>query len=51
MRFNFFAKKPRTHEGAPATVLSPAVQLERSLMACLCGRTVFMKVVSALRNA
>ena len=41
MRFNFFAKKPRTHEGALAPVLSPEVQLERSLMACLLWEDTF----------
>ncbi len=35
MRLNIFTKKPRTHEGALAPVLSTTAQLERSLMACL----------------
>jgi hypothetical protein len=35
MRINTKAGGPRTHEGAPASVISPEARLERSLMACL----------------
>lgn len=41
MKFNFFTNKPRTHEGAPASILSPEAQLERSLMACLLWENSF----------
>ena len=41
MRFNVFSKKPRTHEGAVASILSPAAQLERSVMACMLWEDTF----------
>ena len=41
MRFNQISKKPRTHEGAVAPVLSPAAQLERSVMACMLWENTF----------
>ncbi len=35
MRFNVFWRRPRTHEGAPAALLTPKQRLRRSVLACL----------------
>ena len=41
MRFNLPLKKPRTFEGAKASVIPPIAQLERSVAACLLWEDAF----------
>ncbi|MCL2457689.1 MAG: TROVE domain-containing protein [Desulfobulbus sp.] len=41
MKFNLSSGKPRTHEGAVAPALAPAVQLARSVMACMLWEDTF----------
>lgn len=41
MRLNIFAQRPRTHEGAPAAVLTAEQALRRSVLSCLLWETEF----------